>query len=90
MAKRTYVKLNRILGNGKNEQPRFDCPEEWELVVPIKNADGTFSVPENVYNYSTVFSFMKELKIGKTVLVNSRGGYNYLSKDDIILELYQR
>lgn len=84
--KRTFVLLNRKLGN---TDKRFDDPVIWQLLIPIKNADGTFSIPEQAKDIFPVFSFSSYLLEGKTVLRNQNGGWNILGKTDNIIELWQ-
>lgn len=85
--KRTYVLLNRILGN---TDKRFDDSVIWELIVPIKNDDGTFSLPSQANDKWAMDTFKKYLLKGETVLVNNMGGWNTLLKTDHILKIWQK
>lgn len=84
--KKTFVLLNRILGNTTT---RFNDSVIWELIVPIKNADGTFSTPKEMDKYFAAYAFVPCLLEGKTVLVNKAGGWNLLSSNDHILRIWQ-
>jgi hypothetical protein len=81
--KKTYVKLNRQLGNS---QQRIDDATEWEMVFPVKKKDGTFGLPPN----NPCLFYRDALLEGKTVLVNSNGGWNFIMSTDRILEMYQK
>jgi hypothetical protein len=83
MAQKTYVRLNRQVGT---TDQRVDETCEWELVVPVKKKDGTFSLPPN----RPCLFYRHALLKGETVLVNSNGGWNTLLKTDRILEIYQK
>ena len=82
---RTYVRLNRQLGN---TDKRFDDTATYEMVVPIKLKNGTFAVP----NDGRLHLFYREaLEKGMTVLVHKNGlSWNTLRKDDKIIEMYQQ
>jgi len=82
---RTYVRLNRTIGN---TDKRFDDTATYEMVVPIKLKNGTFAVP----NDGRLHLFYREaLEKGMTVLVHKNGlSWNTLRKDDKIIEMYQQ
>ena len=82
---RTYVRLNRTIGN---TDKRFDDTATYEMVVPIKLKNGTFAVP----NDGRLHLFYREaLEKGMTVLVyKDRLSWNTLRKDDKIIEMYQQ
>jgi len=82
----TYVILSRFLG--ATDQRHESGP--WEVIFPIKNADGTFSAPKNIADYTAGFTFKKYLERGETVLVNPRGGWNLISKTDHILSIWNQ
>lgn len=82
---RTYVRLNRTIGN---TDKRFDDTTTYEMVVPIKLKNGTFAVP----NDGRLHLFYREaLEKGKTVLVYKNSlSWNTLQKDDRIIEMFQK
>lgn len=82
---RTYVRLNRTIGN---TEQRTDDPATYEMVVPIKLKNGTFAVP----NDGRLHLFYRDaLEEGKTVLVYKNSlSWNTLRKDDKIIEMYQQ
>ncbi len=80
----TKVILNRFLGN---TQKRHESGP-WEVILPIKNANGTFAAPAHITHYSAGFAFKKYLEAGVTVLVNEVGGWNTLSKTDHIVSIW--
>jgi hypothetical protein len=82
---KTYVRLNRQLGN---TQKRIDDPTIYEMIVPIKLKNGTFAVPNN--DRQPHF-YINTLKKGKTVLLHSNKiSWNVLCESDSIIELYQK
>ena len=83
---KTYVQLNRPVGI---TDKRADDGFEYEMLVPIKTDNG-YSPPPHCLEYFSTFAFIAELNAGKTVLVNSRGGWCLLSKTDHIISIYQK
>jgi len=81
--KRIYVKLNRQVGASEE---RFDDDTEWELIIPVRLKNGTFALPKN----NPCHFYRDYILKGETVLENNWGGWNTLSKSDIILEMYSK
>jgi len=80
----TKVILNRFLGATTK---RYESGP-WEVILPIKKADGTFAAPARISKFLAGFAFKKYLEQGETVLVNEVGGWNILSKTDHIVSIW--
>ncbi len=81
------VTLNRPLGATDR---RFDDGNIYEMIIPTRNANGSFSAPKNIDKHSCGWAFKKYLNEGEIVLVNYRGGWNTLTKHDRILSLVKK
>lgn len=82
---RTYVRLNRQVGNTTEKR---DDSATYEMVVPVKLKDGTFAVPNDGREH---LFYRQALKEGKTVLVyKGKTSWNTLCKSDTIIEMYQQ
>ena len=82
---RTYVRLNRQLGN---TDKRFDDTATYEMVVPIKLKNGTFAVPNDGREHLFYRDTVRE---GKTVLVyEGKITWNVLCSTDRIIEMFQK
>jgi len=84
--KQTYVLLNRKVGN---TEQRVDVQIPLEMIIPIKRKDGTFQAPKKIKDYFGGWAFKSVLEEGETILVNPNGGWNTLTKSDIILKMWQ-
>jgi hypothetical protein len=82
----TYVLLNRRIGNSAQ---RADSEFPFEMILPIKQKDGTFKAPKSIEEHLAGFTFKKYLERGETILVNANGGWNTLSKTDHIIKMWQ-
>lgn len=82
---KTYVKLNRQ--SGATESIRFDDPNLYQMIIPIKLKDGTFVAPSNDIPHNF---FNEDIKEGKTILISPNGmSWNFLCNSDRIIEMYQ-
>lgn len=84
--KKIYVILNRLVGSVPQ---RATDNFRYEMIVPIQNADGTWSSPKDLTDYWASITFLSYLEEGKTVLVNDKGGFNYLDSTDHIVKIWQ-
>lgn len=85
--KQTYVVLSRFLGASTTERYQSG---PWEMIFPIRNENGTFRAPAKIRHYMAGFAFKKYLNEGEIILVNPKGGWNTLSKTDIIVSMYEK
>ena len=83
---KTYVRLNRQ--SGATESIRFDDPNLYQMIIPIKLKNGTFIAPSNDIPHT----FFKEvIKEGKTILIAENGiSWNFLCSTDRIIEMFQK
>jgi hypothetical protein len=83
---KTYVRLNRQ--SGAMDDNRFDDPNLYRILIPIRLKNGTFIAPSNDIPHNF---FKDSIKEGKTILINENGfSWNFLCSTDRIIEMFQK
>lgn len=83
----TFVLINRKIGNTDERQ---DIKTPYEMIIPIKDKDGTYKAPKKIKDYIAGFAFKKYLEQGETILICPNGGWNILMKSDHIVKMWQK